>query len=87
MSPAYHGGIIQTEPEMRKIILAATCLAFIGGVSAASAQSTGPSGQTTAVTGENMSNGMNANAMSMSKKKMMMKKKRKMMMMKKKGMM
>ena len=72
---------------MRKIILAATCVAFIGGISAASAQSTGPSGQTTAQTGENL----NANAMSMGKKEMMMMRKKKMMnkkmMMKKKGMM
>jgi hypothetical protein len=56
---------------MKKILLATCCVAFLGGVTAASAQQMG-SGMT------NTESGMNANA-KMSKKKMMMMKKKKMM--------
>ncbi|QDM19136.1 hypothetical protein FNL55_26200 [Tardiphaga sp. vice352] len=62
---------------MKKILLATCCVAFLGGVNAASAQQMG-SGMTSS------ESGMNANA-KMSKKKMMMMKKKKMMM-KKDGM-
>ena len=64
---------------MRKILIATCCVAFIGGVSVASAQTTGPSGQQTT----QMNDGMNSNAKMMKKKKMKMKKSR----MKKDGMM
>lgn len=63
---------------MRKILIATCCAAFIGGVSVASAQTTGPSGQQTM----QMNDGMNSNAKMMKKKKMMKKG-----MMKKDGMM
>jgi hypothetical protein len=62
---------------MKKILLATFCIAFLGGVSATSAQQMG-SGMT------NSKTAMNANA-KMSKKKMMMMKKKKMIM-KKDGM-
>ena len=57
---------------MKKILLATCCVAFLGGITAASAQSMSP-GMSSSETG------MNANA-KMSKKKMMMMKKKKMMM-------
>ncbi len=62
---------------MMKFLLATCCVAFLGGVTAASAQQTAP-GMSSSETN------MNANA-KMSKKKMMMMKKKKMMM-KKDGM-
>jgi hypothetical protein len=62
---------------MKKILIATCCIAFLGGVTAASAQQMN-SGMTSS------DSNMNANA-KMSKKKMMMMKKKKMMM-KKDGM-
>jgi len=64
---------------MKKILLATCCVAFLGGIGAASAQQMSP-GMTSSDTG------MNANAR-MSKKEMMMMKKKKMMMRKKSMMM
>ena len=61
---------------MKKILLATCCVAFLGGITAASAQQMSPGMSST-------ESSMNANA-KMSKKKMMMKKKK--MMMKRDGM-
>ena len=56
---------------MRKTLILACCAAFIGGVSAASAQMSGPAGQHTMQTGDSM----NSNARMMRSDRMMMKKK------------
>jgi hypothetical protein len=56
--------------QMRKVLLAAVCVAFVGGVSAASAQTTGPTGQDTMKT----NSPMDSQAKMMKKKKMKMKK-------------
>ena len=51
---------------MRKVIVAACCVAFMGSISVASAQTAGPQGQQTMKS----SDGMDANAKMMKKKKM-----------------
>jgi pentapeptide MXKDX repeat protein len=63
--------------QMRKVLLAAVCVAFVGGISAASAQTTGPAAQDT----------MKTNSPMDSQAKMMKKKKMKKGMMEKDGMM
>ena len=50
---------------MRKILVAACCAAFMGSISVASAQTTGPQGQQTMKSNDNM----DANAKMMKKKK------------------
>lgn len=57
---------------MRKIIIAATCAALLGGVSVASAQNTGPTSQD----GMKTHSAMDSNAMSMKKKHKMKKMKK-----------
>ena len=51
---------------MRKILVAACCAALMGSISVASAQTTGPQGQQTMKSNDNM----DANARMMKKKKM-----------------